>query len=108
MEQSLQKRSYSEGKAERLEARLSREQKTLLQYAADLVGRSLTDFVLTVSQEAASKVIRDHKIIALTVKESEHFVNQLQNNHAPNTALKKAIKRYRVFQSKKNNENGTS
>ena len=101
MEQSLQKRQYSEGKAERLEARLSREQKSLLQYAADLVGRSLTDFVLTVSQEAASKVIRDHKIIALTVKESENFTSQLQKSFTPNAALKKAIKRYRAFQSKK-------
>ena len=105
MEQSLQKRQYSEGKAERLEARLSREQKSLLQYAADLVGRSLTDFVLTVSQEAASKVIRDHKIIELTVKESEQFTHQLQNAFAPNAALKKAIKRYRAFRNKKNNEN---
>jgi Protein of unknown function (DUF1778) len=34
-------------KSERLEARLSREQKELLQWAADLEGRSLTDFVVS-------------------------------------------------------------
>lgn len=105
MEQSLPKRPYSEGKAERLEARLSRDQKELLQYAADLVGRSLTDFVLTVSQEAASKIIRDYKIIALTARESEQFVTRLQAASTPNQALKKAIKRYRAFKNKKNNEN---
>ena len=55
-----QRSNYSSEKSERLEARLNQTQKALIQHAADLAGRSLTDFVLSASQEAANKVIREH------------------------------------------------
>lgn len=95
-----QHQHYSPEKAVRLEARLSHTQKELLQHAANLLGRSLTDFILTVSQEAANKVIREHAIITLSVKESESFVSTLLNPPKPNAALKKAFKRYKKFQDK--------
>src|SRR3990167_5999908 len=98
MSQASQHQLYSEDKAVRLEARLSRVQKDLLQHAADLLGRSLTDFILTASQEAANKVIREHDIITLTVKESENFIQTLLNPPKPNAALKKAARRYKKFQ----------
>lgn len=94
MHTSGQQSSYSPEKAERLEARLSRAQKQLIQHAADLVGRSLTDFIVSFSQEAAKKIIREHEIITLTAKESEHFVKALLGPSKPNAALKKAVKRY--------------
>ncbi len=86
---------YAKNKSERLEARLSQTQKKLIQRAADLAGRSLTDFVLAASQEAANKVIREHDVMTLTARESEHFVNVLLNPPAPNRALTQAAKRYR-------------
>ncbi len=89
---------YSTEKAVRLEARLSREQKDLLQHAADLLGRSLSDFILNASQEAATKVIREHVIITLSVKESENFISILLNSPKPNARLKRAAKRYKKFQ----------
>lgn len=101
MGQTAHNQLYSEEKAVRLEARLSRVQKGLLQHAADLSGRSLTDFIVTASQEAANKVIREHEILTLTMKESENFVHALLNPLKPNTALKNAAKRYKKFQGKK-------
>ena len=92
-----QRPNYTSEKAERLEARLSRKQKELIQHAADLAGRSLTDFILSASQEAANKVIREHEVITLTAQESENFVNALMNPPAPNLALQKAAKRHREF-----------
>lgn len=94
---STQRSNYTSEKAERLEARLSREQKRLIQHAADLEGRSLTDFILGASQEAANKVIREHAVISLTAQESEHFIEVLMNPPAPNASLKKAAKRHRDF-----------
>ena len=90
-----QRYNYTHEKAERLEARLSQKQKELIQHAADLADRSLTDFVLSASFEAASKIIRDHEVITLTTQESEIFVNALMNPPAPNAALQKAAKRHR-------------
>jgi len=92
-----QRPNYTSEKAERLEARLSRKQKRLIQHAADLAGRSLTDFVLRASFDAANKVIREHEVITLTAQESENFVNALMNPTAPNTALLQAAKRHRNF-----------
>lgn len=92
-----QRTNYTAEKAERLEARLSRKQKELIQHAADLAGRSLTDFILSASFDAANKVIREYEVITLTAQESENFVNALMSPSAPNLALQKAAKRYRDF-----------
>lgn len=95
-----QRQNYRSEKAERLEARLNRKQKELIQHAADLAGRSLTDFILTASQDAANKVIREHEVITLTARESENFVNALLNPPSPNLALQRAAKRHRDFLNK--------
>ncbi len=91
------KSNYSNEKSERLEARLSLTQKKLIQHAADLAGRSLTDFILRASQEAANKVIREHEVITLTARESKNFIDALIAPPAPNKALQKAAKRHRDF-----------
>jgi uncharacterized protein (DUF1778 family) len=80
---------------ERLEARVSREQKQLFQHAAELRGVTLTDFLVGALQEAARKTIEDHNVIRLAAKEQKVFVQSLMNPPAPNGALKRAVKRYR-------------
>ena len=92
--------AYSSDKAVRLEARLSCTQKELIQHAADLQGRSLTDFVISTSQEAARKVIREHEIVTLTAKESQSLVRALLSPSEPNAALQKAAKRHKNFNTK--------
>lgn len=92
-----QRPNYTSEKAERLETRLSKAQKALIQHAADLCGRSLTDFVLSASQEAANKIIQDHELITLTAKESKNFADALINPSPINSALAKAANRYRDF-----------
>lgn len=94
--------NYSSEKSERLEARLSLQQKQLFQHAADLTGRTFTDFIISALQEAASKVIREHEVIGLTAKESKRFADTLLNPPKPNTALKKAAKRHQNFIQDKN------
>ncbi len=84
-------------KVERLETRLSTMQKQLIQRAADLLGRSLSDFVVNASQEAARKLIREHEIITLSAEASERFASTLVNPPTPNAALKLAAKQYQAF-----------
>lgn len=86
---------YSNEKAERLEARLSLQQKNLIQHAADLSGRSLTDFVLAASQEAANRVIREHEVVTLSAAESKKFAEALINPPKPNEALQAAMQKHR-------------
>ena len=78
----------------RLEARISQEAKALVQKAADLEGRTLTDFVLSTVQAAAYQVIEQHQTLRLNLEESEAFVAAMLNPPQPNDALKAAALRH--------------
>jgi uncharacterized protein (DUF1778 family) len=80
---------------ERLEARVTAEQKELLRRAAALRGRSLTDFVVSSAQEAAEEVVRAHQVITLGPEDSAAFVEALLAPAEPNEALRAAYERYR-------------
>jgi uncharacterized protein (DUF1778 family) len=79
----------------RLEARVSPEIKALWQKAADLEGRTLTDFVIASVQAAACRVIEQHQALKLSVEDSEAFVDALLNPPKPNDALKAAASQYK-------------
>jgi uncharacterized protein (DUF1778 family) len=79
----------------RLEARISQETKALVQKAADLEGRSLTDFVVASAQAAAYRVIEQHQTLRLNIEDSEAFVDAILNAPQPNEALKAAALRYK-------------
>jgi uncharacterized protein (DUF1778 family) len=81
-------------KSERLEARVTLQQKLLLQRAAELRGLSLTDFLVTSAQTAAEATIREHNVIALTTRDSIAFAEALLNSGEPNEALRVAFARY--------------
>ena len=79
---------------ERLEARVTREQKDLLQRAAGLTGRSLTDFIVASAQRAAEEAIRAHQVISLSSQDSALFVRSLLEPPDPNAALVEAFRRH--------------
>lgn len=85
---------YGVAKAERLEARVSYEQKKLFQKAADLLGRSLTDFIVNTLQKTAKQIIREHEIVKLSSSDRVIFIKALLNPPKPNSRLLKAVKRY--------------
>ncbi len=82
-------------RAERLETRVTAEQKSLIERAAALQGRTLTDFVLTSVQDAALRAIEDHQQLALSVRDSEAFVEALLNPQPVNDRLRDTVRRYR-------------
>lgn len=84
----------------RLEARISNETKSLCQKAADIQGRSLTDFVLQSAIDAATQVILNHQMIALSQRDRVAFVEALLKPPAPNARLREAAERHaRLFES---------
>jgi uncharacterized protein (DUF1778 family) len=82
-------------KQERLEARVTHEQKEVLQQAAALEGTSLTDFIVRSAQRAAEQAIRDHSLLVLTSRESKSFVEALLDAPAPNAALRSAAEHFK-------------
>lgn len=82
-------------KRERLEARIDASQKALIEHAAQLQGRSVTDFVLTTVQEAAARVIRDAAVIALSAEASQRFAQSLLASPVPNATMQRAANLHR-------------
>jgi len=82
-------------RAQRLETRVTAEQKTLIEHAAALQGRTVTDFVLTSVQEAARRAIEEHQQLELSVRDSEAFVDALLNPKPVNDRLRETVRRYR-------------
>jgi uncharacterized protein (DUF1778 family) len=82
-------------RAQRLETRITAEQKALVERAAALQGRTVTDFVLTSLQDAARRTIEEHHQIALSVRDSQTFVNALLNPKPVNDRLRQTVRRYR-------------
>jgi uncharacterized protein (DUF1778 family) len=82
-------------KDERLEVRVSAAQKELVQRAASLQGRTLSEFVASSLQQAAEQTIREHEVVSLTAQESIAFVEALLASPAPNEHLLRLAERYR-------------
>ena len=82
-------------KKERLEARVSAEQKELFMQAAALEGSTLTEFVVRSLQEAASRTIREHEMMELADQDREVFIETLLNPPQPNERLRQAAIEYR-------------
>jgi uncharacterized protein (DUF1778 family) len=82
-------------RGERLEARITTEQKNLIERAEALQGRTVTDFVLSSVQEAARHAIEAHQRLDLSVRDSEAFVEALLNPRPVNDRLRDTVRRYR-------------
>lgn len=83
-------KATTKARDERLEARVSRDQKALFQRAADLQGRTLTDFVIASVHDAAMRVIEETQTIRLSAADSRAFAEALLHPREPNARLKAA------------------
>ena len=79
----------------RLEARLPIEVHALLKRAAEIEGRTLTDFVVAAASSAARKTIEEAEIIKLSVEDQQRFADALINPPPLTPAMLRAIGRHR-------------
>jgi uncharacterized protein (DUF1778 family) len=82
-------------KSQRLMARISSDQKRLLQRAADIRGQTLTEFVVSAAQEAATRAIVDQEVIELSLRDSQAFAEGMLNPPPINPSLRAAAQRYK-------------
>jgi uncharacterized protein (DUF1778 family) len=78
----------------RLEARLPASVYALLERAAALQGRTLSDFVVSAAHDAAQRTIQDERIIRQCVEDQTRFAQALIDPPAPNAALARAMRRH--------------
>jgi uncharacterized protein (DUF1778 family) len=79
----------------RLEARISPDALSVLKRAAEIQGRSLSDFVVAAAQEAAEKTIAETQIIRLSVADQRQIAEALLDPPEPADALKRARQAHR-------------
>lgn len=75
----------------RLEARISTDLHSMLKRAAELQGRTMTDFVIAAVQEAAQQAIAQAEIIRLSLADQECFAQALLSPPPPSPALERAF-----------------
>jgi uncharacterized protein (DUF1778 family) len=90
-----QKDNIPLSKTYRFDARLNADQKLLIQRAADLEGRTMTDFVLHSAEAAAERTIEKRAMLLLTARETEAFADALLSPAEPGPVLRKAARAYR-------------
>jgi len=83
----------------RLEARISTELHAMLKRAAEIQGRSLTDFVVSAAQEAAQRAIEQGEVVRLSLADSERFAQAILSPPDPSPALERAFARRRKLLS---------
>lgn len=85
----------------RLQVRLSEDVKALIERAANLEGRSLSDFVVQSAHQAALETIERHEVIRLPAEESRRLAELLLDPPEPNEALREAAARHaRLIESR--------
>jgi uncharacterized protein (DUF1778 family) len=76
----------------RLEARIAPDALAVVKRAAELQGRSVSDFVVDAAQKEANRTIAETEIIRLSVSDQRRFAEALINPPEANDALRHAAK----------------
>ncbi len=90
--------AMSQTRDARLELRLSKDVKSLLQQAADSMGKKLSEFVLDCARHEAVDVIADRRVFLLNQQQMAEFENILNRPVRENAALQQLMAAKNIFQ----------
>jgi uncharacterized protein (DUF1778 family) len=74
----------------RIEARIAPEALVIVRRAAELQGRSVSDFVVAAAQDAAHRAIEETQLIRLSVDDQIRFAEMILNPPEANPAMQRA------------------
>lgn len=79
----------------RIEARIAPDALATVRRAAEIQGRSISDFMVAAAQAEAERTIEATQIIRLSVEDQRSFADTILNTPKPNAALQRAAATYR-------------
>jgi uncharacterized protein (DUF1778 family) len=79
----------------RLEARISPDALAAVKRAAEIQGRSVSDFVVASAHEAAQKAIEAAQIIRLSIEDQRALADSILHPSPPSAALRRARSAHR-------------
>ena len=75
----------------RVEARIAPEALAVVKRAAEIQGRSVSEFIVDAAQEAAHRTIEETSIIRLSVEDQRLIADAIMHPPEPNDALRRAF-----------------
>ena len=79
----------------RIDFRLSREHKRMIEQAATAAGQSVSDFAVTALVRAARETMDQATVTRLSQRDRDTFLKLIASDAEPNEALKAAARQYR-------------
>jgi len=79
----------------RIEARIAPDSLAIVRRAAELQGRSVSDFIVVAAREAAQRTIEENQIIRLSVEDQQAFAKAILDPPEPMPALRRAAEAHR-------------
>jgi uncharacterized protein (DUF1778 family) len=79
----------------RLEARVPAKVHAVLKRAAQIQGRTLTDFVVAAAHDAACRAIAEAEIVHLSIADQRRVASAVLKPPTPTAALRRAARRRR-------------
>jgi uncharacterized protein (DUF1778 family) len=87
--------NYANQQQARFDTRLTKRQKELFELAAKISGfKSLSEFVIYSTQQAANSIVEKHNAILASDEDRNVFFDAIVNPAKPNKSLKDAAKAY--------------
>ena len=87
--------SQESTRTSRIEARIAPDVLLAVKRAAEMQGRSVSDFVVAAARDAAHRTIEQAQFIRLSVEDQRAFAEAILNPPAPNAALRRAAEAHR-------------
>jgi uncharacterized protein (DUF1778 family) len=88
---------HEQNRTARIEARIAPDALAVVRRAAELQGRSVSDFVVAAAQAEAERTIEATQIIRLSVEDQRAFAQAILDPPPANDALKRAAAAYRTL-----------
>lgn len=82
-------------RSERIEARTTPDVVSVVGRAAEMQGRSLSDFIMTAAEEAAKRTIEETQIARLSADDQRRFVEAILNPPPIAPAMRRAWDHHR-------------
>lgn len=83
---------------DRIDIRISKEQKELIKYASSLSGfKNLSEFIVHCIYKEAKSIIKENNEFLKSLEDKRIFVNAIINPAEPNVKLKQAHEKYVKF-----------
>ena len=87
--------TQAQSRTSRIEARITPDGLKTIKRAAELQGRSVSDFVVAAAEEVAARTIGEIQIIRLSVEDQRAFAEAIVNPPEPTDGLRRAGEAYR-------------